>query len=586
MQLYVLNEPSGDPGARALATLAGFAGVEVSTVSRPVDTHRNGHAIHVAATARSLDAFVAGDESRLWLAEALAAPGSSLFLSDVRADESSSRALRTVLPDIVTAIHPGDSNDTEYRIPADTTDGLNLFAGLSFGPADGGSYTFRLVPGASRATELVTMNSGPCYVRIQRGQTSCYLNGCQTTLDIDTPAAQTDDLLGRFLSFVPFLAYLHSTFGERCWHNPRPAACVIIDDPLLKPRYGFLNFAQLEAAIDRSSFSTTIAFIPWNCRRSHPAVARRFTRSDRRLSVCVHGCDHTGAEFGSRDPDRLRSLASRALRSMDTHQQLTGIPHSRVMVFPQGVFSKPSLTALEQEGFVAAVNTSIHPVDAASDEVVFRDLMSVAVVGFDGVPLFMRHYPGRPARFALDLFLGRPVLIVEHHSFFKDGGETLEWYASFLNRIAPRIRWTDLDELCASALLQRCVSSGEVQVQAFSSVVRVTNEADATSSFHVSNRWARADIDAVHWNGRELPFEAAPQGATCTVALGPRETGELMFRRRRSTAAFQPVADPSARERMRVFVRRRLCEFRDNHVATSAALRPLARVIRPVFSRI
>ena len=116
------------------------------------------------------------------------------------------------------------------------------------------------------------------------------------------------------------------------------------------------------------------------------------------------------------------------------------------MVFPQGIFSKASLQALDQEEFLAAVNSTIFPSDATPNEITFRDLLEMAVVRF-GAPLFLRHYPDRLEKLALDLFLGKQVLIVEHHGFFKRGYEEAERCAAFVNAIAPDIQWTDLEDL-------------------------------------------------------------------------------------------------------------------------------------------
>jgi hypothetical protein len=43
---------------------------------------------------------------------------------------------------------------------------------------------------------------------------------------------------------------------------------LVIDDPLLKPRYGFLKFLPFLRLMQRHDFATSIAFIPWNWRRS------------------------------------------------------------------------------------------------------------------------------------------------------------------------------------------------------------------------------------------------------------------------------------------------------------------------------
>jgi len=41
-------------------------------------------------------------------------------------------------------------------------------------------------------------------------------------------------------------------------------ACLVIDDPLLKPRYGRLDYKNLLEEMKEHSFFTEIAFIPWN----------------------------------------------------------------------------------------------------------------------------------------------------------------------------------------------------------------------------------------------------------------------------------------------------------------------------------
>jgi hypothetical protein len=46
-------------------------------------------------------------------------------------------------------------------------------------------------------------------------------------------------------------------FGEACWHNPFPHTAWIIDDPLLRSRYGLLRYAELIRAMDAEGFATT-----------------------------------------------------------------------------------------------------------------------------------------------------------------------------------------------------------------------------------------------------------------------------------------------------------------------------------------
>jgi hypothetical protein len=403
-------------------------------------------------------------------------------------------------------------------------------------------------------------------------------------LDLDEPAYRSQPI-DRFLSVVPFLAYLRRTFGAECWRNPKQAACFIVDDPVLKKRYGFLDFNRLESAMARSPFSINIAFIPWNFRRTDPRVVGRFRRPDRRFSISVHGCDHTESEFSATDERWLQSQSRRALSRMEMHERLTGIRHNRIMVFPQGVFSVASLRALGHAGFLAAVNSTIYPIDAAPDAVTFRDLMETAVVRFGGIPLFLRHYPDRLENIALDLFLGRQVLIVEHHGFFRQGYERIERCAAFVNGTAKAIKWTDLEEVCASACLVRDAPGGELHVRAFGCRPRLRNDRDCVVRVRVFHHRRASALAAVSWNNREIPFVEDGSGTACDLHLAAGERGTLSFHR---AASLAPITELplSAGDRVRVFVRRMLCEVRDNYLDRSPILSKFARRGKALLPRL
>jgi len=130
----------------------------------------------------------------------------------------------------------------------------------------------------------------------------------------------------------------------------------MIDDPVLKPRQGFVNFQELFSLMKRHKFATNIAFIPWNWRRSAPGVVRLLRENPENYSISVHGCDHTRAEYGSSDPQRLYWKTQQALERMNCHKSITGIRYDRVMVFPQGIFSEAAMTALRHTALIAAVN--------------------------------------------------------------------------------------------------------------------------------------------------------------------------------------------------------------------------------------
>ena len=93
--------------------------------------------------------------------------------------------------------------------------------------------------------------------------------------------------------------------------------------------------------------------------RSCPAVQRK----PRDYSLSVHGCDHTRAEFGSSDRQRLYWKAQQALERMNRHESITGISHDPVMVFPQGIFSEAAMDVLKRTGLIASVNNDVISAD-------------------------------------------------------------------------------------------------------------------------------------------------------------------------------------------------------------------------------
>lgn len=574
--LSVLCSPH--PGdERRLEALAQFLGLPVRPLSGPPNEETGREvAAHLAATCESLEAFQRQPAGRAWLSKRLADKGSTLFLTGIEATTDCVQTIAHLIPGIVESVRPVRNHETAYDIARVPSSGMPQFAGLTFGSVDReADAVFALQPGAGGVTELIAIEGQPCYIRVERGSAIHFLVACSRVLDIDAPAEHVQ-LIERFLRFVPFLAYLRLTFGTRCWHNEAPAACFIVDDPLLRRRYGFLDFADIESHMAGSRFSMNIAFIPWNCRRSDLRVAEKFKRTDRRFSISIHGCDHTEGEFGVTDEKWLRSQSRRALSRMDVHQELTGIRHNRVMVFPQGVFSKASLKALAEERFVAAVNSTIYAVDAEPNEVTFRDLMEMAMVRFGGTPLFLRQYAERREKIALDLFLGRPVLLVEHHGFFKRGYGDVQRCTAFINEIAPDITWTDLEELCSSAYVVRESPSEDLYVRAFGSVLRLKNRRDQRSRFMVSNVGVPTDLASVTWNGRAIDFAEHVSGVRCEVVLDSGEQGVLCFHRP-ADGVHREAVTPPARDRFKAFSRRLLCEIRDNYLDRSATLSEFAR---------
>jgi hypothetical protein len=229
-------------------------------------------------------------------------------------------------------------------------------------------------------------------------------------------------------------------------------ACIVIDDPLLRPRYGFLNFYKLLDWLKAEDLAATIAFIPFNYRRSGPRIAKLLRDNPDRLSICVHGCDHTRGEFASTDSAYLDGICALAKERMTTHERLYGLPWDNLIVFPQGEFSNEAMKALKAAGFVAAVNTL--------DDTCHYDLSGRYVMDF-GFPLVTRRNPERTDDFIQDAEFRRPIIITQHHWDFAHGFDYLTKFTRELKAKIPDLKWMPLGRIaCEIGLVpsSRCHS--------------------------------------------------------------------------------------------------------------------------------
>jgi hypothetical protein len=204
-------------------------------------------------------------------------------------------------------------------------------------------------------------------------------------------------------------------------------ASIIIDDPLLRENYGFLNYRKLLSLMDKHNFHTTIAFIPLNFNRTDKKIAALFRERPDRFSLCVHGCDHSKGEFGKTDLKYLDKKVKLATARMVEHEKNTGIRFDRVMVFPQGIFSNEAMDALKKNHYLAAVNTEALPVNGPISS---------------NFPFFLRYTPENAIARASD-----PTFVVLHHGYFKHGYERLADIVDGFNARSKNIKWDSVGNI-------------------------------------------------------------------------------------------------------------------------------------------
>jgi hypothetical protein len=413
---------------------------------------------------------------------------------------------------------------------------------------------------------IVSIDGAPAFLRAYRAGVPMYFCASAAIVDIDAPVLSNFyDVKAHFLAAVSLVMFVTSVFRDVMWRPQELGACLIIDDPLLKTRYGFCDFRRLRDLMRQHGFTTNVAFIPWNWRRTSRAAAEFFRREADVFSVSVHGCDHVAAEFGSTSPETLDNKARLAQTRMRAHQQRTGIEHDPVMVFPQGVFSHESAPVLKLNGFVAAVNTEIAPVNNGHTQTTVRDVWDTAILAYATFPIYTRRYAFHGIEnFAFDLLLGKPCFIVAHHEFFRDGGAALIALVEKLSALNGTLRWRSPREVIRGAYRRRNDGNAE-HVEMYGSELRLVNDSDRERDISVRKRESDPSLVAsVEIDGSRVESTSSGDGITFGYRLPPRSEALVTVLYRESPVHSRRPA--SLKYHVIVAARRFLSELRDEYV--------------------
>jgi hypothetical protein len=263
---------------------------------------------------------------------------------------------------------------------------------------------------------------------------------------------------------------------------------------------------------------------------------------------------------------------------MERHEERTRLPFERVMVFPQGYFSKAAIHALRRNKYLAAVNTSCFPIDGSSGELRMGDFLRPAITRFDGFPIFRRHYPRRLIDIAFDLFLGKPAFIVEHHPYLGDGCLKLESFVEDLQKVEPDLTWPTLSSQIEKSCLMRRCGDGSYAVKFVTGKFVLRNDQKTRTHFVLEkDEPGESIIGSVLVDGKAMPFSFRQNGIQFEVELDAGQAGriEIVDEPRESL----PIKRLGVGYSFGVFVRRELSEFRDNALSKHPAILKRAKKI-------
>jgi hypothetical protein len=419
-----------------------------------------------------------------------------------------------------------------------------------------GESLIPLIAGEGRAAFLkLNCNGLPVFVSSER------------LIDIDAELTTFNfDIRDHFFSAVPLVSYIRWAFPQSSWHAPEASACLVIDDPLLKPTHGFVDFQELLSLMKRHNFSTNIAFIPWNWRRSVPEVVRLFRENPEHFSLSVHGCDHTRAEFGSPSRQRLYWKARQALERMNRHEAITGISHDPVMVFPQGVFSEAAMSALKRTNLIASVNNDIVSADPHPRAITISDVWDIAVMRYT-FPLFTRRYPWEGIEnFAFDALLGKPAIAVIHHDYCSDHCARLVNFIEQLNALPCAPTWRNLGDVVRRSCRQKEDSPGAVEVEMYGTELRIENRFGQSKRFLIRRRECEPSaIQRICTDAQEIAWRQTNGRIDFEIELNPGENRVIKIKFHDFVG--KEHNGDNLPYRFKTMLRRYLCEMRDNYVA-------------------
>jgi len=283
----------------------------------------------------------------------------------------------------------------------------------------------------------------------------------------------------------------------------------------------------------------------------------------------VHGYEHIDNEFSTSDVEDLYWRAERAMDAMRRHHDLTGVGFEPVMVFPQGKFSSGAIGALARAGFLAAANSTFLATDA-NGVVRLKDLLEPAVTAYGSVPLFRRRAPQYANRFRYDLIIGKPLLLVAHHEYFRDQGEAFRQVLNQVRAMAPRARWVPLGEIARTVHLVRTPRQGHAEVRFYCRQFRFRVAESARYAF--TKREDPADVQAVTVNGVPVDFDFDHDTLRFYANLERSDRDvEVVVQSRQHASAPRPSRGRSTR--LAVAARRYVSEGRDNYIATNSQMR-------------
>ncbi|HQH73078.1 MAG TPA: hypothetical protein PK360_13480, partial [bacterium] len=283
---------------------------------------------------------------------------------------------------------------------------------------------------------------------------------------------------GEFIALLPLVHFLREVAGKDGWRNPPLRGSIILDDPNLHwSSYGFARFAELARHAEEHNHHVSMAMIPLDGWFAHPGARRVFREQSARISLIMHGNNHTYEEFMMPMPGGVcTAYIAQALRRVETFEKRWRVPVGRVMVPPHGRSSQEMLRAMLAAGVEAMISDVPHPwrpVDSRNPPEMPTarwEPAEMVVGGFPIIPRFcMLSFPYD--EIILRGYLDLPLIFAGHQWDLAWGLDILTERADQTNSLGP-VRWMSPADIARTNYATRR-NGCTLQIKLYSRRVRV-----------------------------------------------------------------------------------------------------------------
>jgi hypothetical protein len=363
----------------------------------------------------------------------------------------------------------------------------------------------------------------------------------------------------RFLELLPLLHFLRTVTDYYQWQRPPVRAQFMFDDPNLHwPTYGLVKYGELARRAEKENYHVSFATVPLDAWFTHGGAVEIFQRNPGRLSLCVHGNDHTKRELAQNYTLVGRiALLRQAIRRIEKLARRSGLPISKVMVPPHGACSHEMLAEIVGCGFESACisHGSLRAHNRARAWT--KALGYLPAETIEGCPVLPRWgFVGTTENtILLAAFLDQALVLRGHHQDLKGGIELLDGFARIINGLG-NVTWTNMSEISQQSYAS--VMEGKtLRLRPWSSKIVLAKSPEATEVIVDDN----FTTGTRNWRITVLNGTASSEIRSGDRFSLPNATGKSLLLERVVTATEQGAEVnrvPAA-----AFVRRLLTEGRD-----------------------